>query len=172
MRRIAIIQGDYRVEKDPGVTITTLLGSCVAVCLHDTIARVGGMNHFLLGTPREGAVVSDADRKRYGIHAMELLINEMMKHGAARSRLSAHLYGGATIVAGLGAIGRSNAKFARVFVATERIEIAHCDLGGERARRVEFRPHDGKARSRFVADAVPILKPLARPTNDGELILF
>lgn len=172
MRRVTIVQGDYRVETAPGVTITTLLGSCVAVCLHDAVARVGGMNHFLLGAPGEDALVSRADRTRYGVHAMELLINEMMKQGAARSRLRAHLYGGATITAGLGAIGQNNARFARDFAAAEGIAIAHCDLGGERARRVEFRPHDGVARSRLVEAAPPVLQPLARPANLGEVELF
>jgi chemotaxis protein CheD len=103
---------------------------------------------------------------------MELLINEMMRHGAARSRLRAHLYGGATITAGLGAIGMNNVKFARDFMVTERISVAHWDLGGERGRRVEFRPYDGKARSSFVAAIVPTVKPPVRDTHGGDVELF
>ena len=57
MRRVAIIQGEHAVVTEPGVAITTLLGSCIAVCLHDAQAHIGGMNHFLLGEPRPGQTI-------------------------------------------------------------------------------------------------------------------
>ena len=171
MQRVSIIQGEFCVAAEPDVLIGTLLGSCVAICLHDAQARVGGMNHFLLGEPGNHEKVRDADMARYGIHAMEVLVNEMMKRGAVRSRLRAHLYGGANIVAGLGQIGSSNAAFARKFIATEGIEIGHSALGGSQARRVEFLPFLGKVRSWAVADKVP-LAPVKLPGNDGDLELF
>jgi chemotaxis protein CheD len=170
VQRITIIQGEYHVAGEPDVLIGTLLGSCIAVCLHDAVAKVGGMNHFLLGEPARQARIPDADQQRYGIHAMELLINEMMRKGAARSRLRAHLYGGANIVAGLGQIGSSNAAFAQRFIATEGIEVGRTDLGGTAARRVEFLPHLGKVRSWAVAEAVPAVRPPSRA--GGELELF
>ena len=170
MKRIPIVQGEYRVVAEPGVMITTLLGSCIAVCMQDSVARVGGMNHFLLSEPSPDARLSDADMQRYGVHAMELLINEMMKSGAARSRLRAHLYGGANVVAGLGSIGSSNAAFARKFLHTEGIAIGHCDVGGKQARKVEFLPYDGKARCIGVSEAAPIARaPVPIPTGDLEL---
>jgi chemotaxis protein CheD len=129
------------------------------------------MNHFLLGEPNKTDLIRDSDRQRYGVHAMELLINELMRKGAMRSRLRAHLYGGANIIAGLGSIGSSNAAFARRFMETEGIAIGHCDLGGTRARRVEFMPYEGKARCRAVAEAPPILK-VAAALPDGDLELF
>ena len=171
MKRIPIVQGQFRVVDEPDVMITTVLGSCVAVCLHDCIARIGGMNHFLLAEPSPGNFTSQQDMQRYGIHAMELLINEMMKRGASRHHLRAHLYGGANIVAGLGNIGSTNAAFARRFVQTEGIGIGHCDLGGRHARRVEFRPYEGKARSAVLAESPPIaFQPrLFAATGDIEL---
>jgi chemotaxis protein CheD len=176
MRRIPIVQGEHRVVTEPNVMITTVLGSCIAVCLQDPVARVGGMNHFLLGAPSPGDVTAKADMQRYGIHAMELLINEMMRHGAARERLRAHLYGGANIVAGLGNIGSSNAAFAREFVRTEGIAIGHCDLGGRQARKVEFLPYEGKARSAIVHDVPAPPPPVARPRERlvpaGDIELF
>src|SRR3954466_7490075 len=117
MRRVSIVQGENAIVVEPDVVIATLLGSCVAACLFDPVAKVGGMNHFLLGEPSADHRVSAGDMQRYGIHAMELLINGMMARGAERTRLRAHLYGGATIVAGLGSIGSSNAAFARRFMA-------------------------------------------------------
>ncbi len=182
MRRISIVQGENAVVSEPHVMISTLLGSCVAVCLYDPAAKVGGMNHFLLGEPGSDHRVAASEMSRYGVHAMELLINGMMKKGAQRSRLQAHLYGGANIVAGLGSIGSSNAEFARRFMQDEGIAIGHCDLGGRAARKVEFLPHDGRSRCTHVEDRAaaervervehkPAPKPAAPPA-DGELELF
>lgn len=171
MRRISIIQGEHAVVAEPETVITTLLGSCIAVCLHDGLARIGGMNHFLLGEPGADHKVRLEDMQRYGVHAMELLINEMMSKGAVRARLRAHLYGGANIVAGLGSIGSSNAAFAKRFIETEGIAIGHVDVGGSRARKVEFRPYDGKVRSIAVRDAPPPVAVLL-PAAGGELELF
>lgn len=176
MRRISIIQGEHAVIDQPGVTVSTLLGSCVAVCLYDAVAHVGGMNHFLLGEPGEAQALSPLDRQRYGVHAMELLINGMMARGAARQRLRAHLYGGANIISGLGGIGASNAEFARRFMATEGIEVGHADLGGTLARRVEFLPHEGRSRCSHVAQTVPEPPvrhaPARKVEVGGELELF
>lgn len=176
MRRVAIVQGEYHVVHQPGVVISTLLGSCVAACLQDPVARVGGMNHFLLGEPGADAPVNPADMQRYGVHAMELLINDLMKRGAQRSRLRGHLYGGANIVAGLGGIGTKNGEFARKFMQTEGIALDHSDLGGTQARKVEFMPYEGRVRATLVKDQPlpPVVRPkpvpVVQPT--GELELF
>lgn len=162
MRRVSIVQGEFHVVSEPGIVISTLLGSCIAVCLQDPVARVGGMNHFLLGEPGADAVVGSTDMQRYGVHAMELLINAMMQHGAQRSRLRGHLYGGANIVAGLGGIGSSNVAFARNFMETEGIAVGRCDLGGVQARKVEYMPHEGRVRSTLVAEAPPALPRLLK----------
>lgn len=169
MRRISIIQGEYRVTGEPEIMLTTVLGSCVAVCLHDPVSRIGGMNHFLLGEPRHGPPIRAEDMQRYGVHAMELLINAMMKAGASRERLVAHLYGGANIIAGLGTIGSSNALFARRFMETEGIAVRHCDLGGSKARKVEFLPFDGRVRARTADDPPPLQKPQRPPIGQVEL---
>lgn len=174
MRRIAIVQGEHAVVAEPHVIVSTVLGSCIAVCLQDPVARVGGMNHFLLGEPVGGHEVGPHDMQRYGVHAMEMLINAMMARGAVRERLRAHLYGGANIVAGLGSIGTHNAAFARRFCRTEGISIAHEDVGGSFARRVEFLPYDGKSRCARTVQGPPAAIP-ARPVpaaQSGELELF
>ena len=175
MERVSIVQGEHAVVARPNVVISTVLGSCVAVCLQDSVAKVGGMNHFLLGEPSAERSVRNRDLSSYGIHAMELLINEMMRQGAARNRLRAHLYGGATMIAGLGSIGASNAEFARRFVETEGIAIVHMDLGGTRARRVEFQPYEGRSRCSHVAQAPELAAPpiFRRPLEiAGEVELF
>ena len=172
MRRISIIQGEHAVVCEPGTVITTLLGSCIAVCLQDSVSRIGGMNHFLLGEPGKDQRVNAQELQRYGLHAMELLINAMMKRGATRGGLRAHLYGGANIVAGLGSIGSSNAAFARRFLETEGIAIGHVDVGGTQARKVEFLPYEGKARATTVAEAPPVAVAVPVAPRGGELELF
>lgn len=174
MRRVSIVQGENAIVAEPHVIVSTLLGSCVAACLYDPVAKVGGMNHFLLGEPSADHRVSALDMQRYGVHAMELLINGMMAKGAARNRLRAHLYGGANIVSGLGSIGSSNAAFARRFMADEGIEVAHCDLGGTSARKVEFLPHEGRSRCNRVSERVPERPPVpvTLPPAGGDLELF
>ncbi len=172
MQRIPIIQGEHRVVAQPDVLISTILGSCVAVCLHDAAARVGGMNHFLLSEPRPDLVVSEADLQRYGVHAMELLINEMMKLGAMRSRLRAQIYGGANVIVGLGFIGSSNATFARRFLKTEGIPVTHADVGGKCARKIEFRPYEGKARCVELSDVAAVPTKAVPLAAGGELELF
>ena len=173
-RRINLVQGEHLATDRPGSVLSTLLGSCIAVCLHDSAAHVGGMNHFLLGRPDAGQTVGVHEMQRYGVHAMELLINALMRKGANRSRLRAQIYGGANIVAGLGSIGSSNAEFARRFMQTEGIRIGHCDVGGKQARRLEFMPYDGKARCRALAEMPTIVrKPVVMPPpGGGDVDLF
>jgi chemotaxis protein CheD len=149
LRTIAVVQGEHAVSHDPEAVFSTVLGSCVAVCLHDPAAAAGGMNHFLL--PGQPADRRGRDVERYGVHLMEVLINDLMKAGARRERMQAKVFGGANIVRGLGNIGAANAEFARNFLRHEGIRVVAEDLGGERARRVQFWPASGRARQLYVA---------------------
>lgn len=140
---IAVVQGEFRISDDPDALLSTVLGSCVAVCLHDPVRNIGGMNHFLLPFGQEEGTNRPV---RYGLFAMEMLINALMREGAQKSRLQAKLFGGANIVAELRDIGQSNAVFAREYLATEGIQCLGESLGGQNARRVVFRPATGQAR--------------------------
>jgi chemotaxis protein CheD len=151
VRLIPIIQGEHAVVAEPDMIITTLLGSCISVCLFDPFSHIGGMNHFLLGDAPAGVPIGQLGVQRYGVYAMELLIAAMMRAGAARERLQAHIYGGANIIAGLEPIGTSNAAFARRFIQAEGFALGHIDVGGRHARKVEFRAYDGKTRAITVA---------------------
>ena len=71
---VNIVQGEQRVTEDAGECVSTLLGSCVAACLHDPVARVGGMNHFLL----PGGEGDRGHAERFSVHAMELLVNALL----------------------------------------------------------------------------------------------
>ena len=170
-RKLHVIQGEFHVSGDAGLVMTTILGSCVACCLRDPEAGVGGMNHFLL--PGEGG----DDGLRYGVQSMELLVNALLARGAARDRLEAKLFGGGRMTAGFSDIGASNATFAEDFLAREGIRRVGGSLGGGKARRVEFWPVSGRARQVLLAaQAAPVFereraKPAPEPAG-GELELF
>jgi chemotaxis protein CheD len=148
-KKIHIIQGEYQVVDDPSVVLTTVLGSCVAACLRDPEARVGGMNHFLL--PGDVESFRNGDAERAGAHLMELLVNGLLKRGARRERLEGKLFGGARMMEGLSDIGAKNAAFARKFLTNEGIRVVAEALGGTRGRRVEFFPVSGQARQIFLS---------------------
>ena len=84
--------------------------------------------------------------QRYGVYAMEVLINAMLAMGASRHRLKARIFGGATMRSGFRDIGGTNIAFARAFLRDERIPLVGEDVGGTGARRVEFRAALGLAR--------------------------
>lgn len=147
-RCVHVVQGEFHVSDDPDVVLSTILGSCVAACLHDPGARLGGMNHFLLpGTDGEG---DDRSATRYGVHAMELLVNGLLRAGARRDRLEAKLFGGGRMVEGLTDVGMQNAAFAERFLRQERIALAGSSLRGDRGRRVQFWPSNGRTRQKLL----------------------
>lgn len=171
--RLTVLQGQAVASADPALEMSTILGSCVATCLYDPVARIGGMNHFLLAEPpahiRDRQFDSD-----FGLYLMELLINEMLKCGAIKSRMRGRLYGGANLNPDLAPIGTANAAFARQFLEREGIPKMFEDLEGTVARRIQFRPATGLVRARHVAaETAPTHKPLGRPQSAlGAVELF
>ena len=171
--RVTIVQGEAKASADPRVEMSTILGSCVATCLFDPVARIGGMNHFLLAEP-PAHVRNQAFDSDYGLYLMELLINEMLAIGARKNRMRARVYGGANLNPDLSPIGSANAAFARHFLEREGIPKVFEDLEGTLARRIQFRPASGQVRARIVpADTAPTQKPLGRPQSAlGTVELF
>lgn len=166
-RRVHIIQGQFEVSRaDPDCCMTTVLGSCISACIFDPLVCVGGMNHFVLATGRTGGT----DSASYGVNAMELLINGLLRLGAGRHRLRAHVFGGARMVAGLGNLGERNAAFATGFLRTEGIPVMSNSVGGTEARRVNFWPASGIAREEFIKNAV--VENTAPAARSGDFEMF
>lgn len=144
-QHITLEPGEFHASARP-VTITTLLGSCIAACLYDPVNKVVGMNHFLLSNRRYSRDLPNfaSEAGRYGIHAMELLINSMLRHGAERKRLRAKVFGGATILKHSGrlgnffCVGEVNRRFILDFLAEERIPLVAHELGGDKGRVIHF----------------------------------
>ena len=142
---IRIHIGELHASKKP-VVIETVLGSCVAVCLYDSRERIGGMNHILL--PGEADLKHFDTSARYGINAMELLINRITALGGDRRRIVAKVFGGAQIlwaVSQSNGMGRKNTEFVLEFLQMEGIDIVSQDVGGNRARKVLFHTDTGHA---------------------------
>jgi len=139
---VKVLPGEYFVH-DEDVIIMTTLGSCIAACLWDRVAKVGGMNHFMLPDAGSGS----PDGGRYGSFAMELLINELLKRGATRSTLEAKVFGGGAVISGMSTlnVGERNTQFVMDYLKTERIPIVSKDVMEIYPRKVCFLPASGKA---------------------------
>lgn len=172
-KRIHIIQGEYSVSDNADVVLTTLLGSCVAACLRDPVARIGGMNHFLLPGQEAGESAARNVGEHYGVHLMELLVNGLLRRGARRERLEGKLFGGARTMEGLADIGARNASFAERFLRHEGIRLAGASLGGERGRRLQFWPVSGRARQAFLsASQTPTAQAVAVMAEPNSVEFF
>jgi len=137
---VYVLPGHHYVHDCRDTAISTLLGSCVAVCLRDRHSAIGGLNHFLLPGVEGDPSMQSA---RYGVYAMEMLINGVIKLGATKGNLEASVYGGASIItrAALSSVGSKNCDFVNEFLRSERIPVRASDTGGTRARRIYFFPH-------------------------------
>lgn len=137
----ALPVGAVAASREPRV-LSTVLGPCVAVCLYDPIARIGGMNHFMLpGADHLGG-------PRYGEPAMRALINEMIRLGAVSSRLRAKVFGAANLldVAGpASTVPELNASFAVEFLRNESIAVEAMRVGGRHPVHVKFSTDTGRA---------------------------
>jgi chemotaxis protein CheD len=155
LERRDVAPGERYATSKPAL-IATLLGSCVAACLYDPESRVAGLNHFLLAAPRyaKSMPMIHTEAGRYGINAMELLINDMMKLGAARKRLRAKIFGGASVIGGIRdnflCVHKVNQRFVREYLKTEGIPIESEDLGGDRGRVIYFHTDTYKVMRRFI----------------------
>jgi len=164
-------EGLTRVDVHPGerfstsksLVISTLLGSCVSACLYDDTAGVSGLNHFLLAAPRyaKSMPLSHTDAGRYGIHAMELLINDMIKLGAVRKRLKAKVFGAGSVLElkpedRFFCVSEVNARFIREYLKTEGIALMCEDLGGDLGRVIRFHTDTKKVWRRFIKKAVAV----------------
>ncbi len=125
-------------------TLSTILGSCVAVCLWDRETGAGGMNHYLLPS-RPGNAVSS---HRFGDVAVPELVDRLLALGARRERMDGKVFGGARVLDagdGVDHLGIRNAEIAVELLRREGIPVIGGDVGGRRGRRVLFDLQTGQA---------------------------
>lgn len=150
-----ILPGEYYVTPRD-MLLVTVLGSCVAACIRDPVAGVGGMNHFML--PESGKHELLTTSARYGTYAMEVLLNHLFKLGARRNRLEAKVFGGGAVLETLSrsTVGARNAEFVLDFLKTEKIPVMAKDLLDAYPRKVYYFPQSGRV----------LVKKLHRVHND------
>ncbi|OAI39894.1 hypothetical protein AYO40_05330 [Planctomycetaceae bacterium SCGC AG-212-D15] len=172
---VTLYLGGLHVSAKP-VVIKTLLGSCIAVCLYDLQAGIGGMNHFML--PR-GRAEGTHGITRFGVHAMDCLVTELLKAGAARSRLVAKVFGGARVLdldADRLRVAEQNIDFIHTYLECERFPLVSEDVGGTLPRDVRYHTASGKVFVRKVTTRASFLEDELRqaeaPPRPGPTILF
>lgn len=175
---VKVLPGEYFVANEE-IVIMTVLGSCIAACIWDSRAKVGGMNHFMLpdGEGSEGF-------GRYGSYAMELLINEMFKMGARRETMQAKVFGGGAVMSGFTTmnVGERNTQFVMNYLADEHIPVVSKDVLDIHPRKVCYFPVTGKAMVKRLAHAHPEMlvaqdskgnaASLVQSTSGGSVDLF
>jgi chemotaxis protein CheD len=180
-----ILPGEFYVTTNREL-ITTVLGSCVSACIRDPIFGIGGMNHFML--PLEGVNSSNAWKNtdncaatRYGNVAMELLINNILKHGGDRKNLEVKVFGGGKILAQMTDVGRRNIDFVREYLNVEGFEISAEDLGDNTPRKILYDPITGKVRLKklrslhnntIIHREKTYMRDLEQQPTEGEIDLF
>jgi chemotaxis protein CheD len=176
---IKIFSGDWHVSTKPGEMLATILGSCVSACIRDPILGIGGMNHFLL--PGDTGAVQANEAARYGVFAMESLINGILKAGGRKDRLEIKVFGGGNVINNSARIGSKNAAFIREFVKREGFTITSEDLEGDLPRRVHYFPDTGKVMMRrlhrkeelkVVEEENRYRKAIAAKPVEGDIDLF
>lgn len=139
--------GEYLATEDD-IIIATVLGSCIAVALRDESKRIGGLNHFMLPGDFEDTKHFESQSAKYGMYAMELLINDLLALGCRKDRLRAKVFGGGSVLGTAPArknkVPQSNIEFAFDYLRTEGIPVEKSDTGGTTARKILFFVRNGK----------------------------
>jgi chemotaxis protein CheD len=147
---VKVLPGEFFVTKNSDEVLLTVLGSCVAACIRDPIASVGGMNHFMLPQHKSGSWGDELRSTRFGSFAMEKLINELIKAGCARDRLEIKVFGGGNVTDTSNAVGTDNSEFVLRYLDAERLRCVAQDLGGTLPRRIEYYPMTGRVVRRLL----------------------
>lgn len=139
---IWLAQGEFKISSSATEVLTTVLGSCIAVCICDPDIGCGGMNHFLLPESPRPIDGLPSLELRYGSYSIERLINAILARGGRRDRLQIKVFGGGNIM-GTSNIGHGNADFVEDYMRKEGFNIAAKDLRGTLARKVHYFPTTG-----------------------------
>ena len=143
---IKVGMADYKVGRNPANLISYGLGSCVGIALYDSIAKVGGLAHIML--PDSTQARSAENPAKFADTALPLMLSEMLKLGATKSRVIAKIAGGAQMFTFANAtdimrVGERNAEAVRLILKKIDIRIIADDTGGNYGRTVELKLENG-----------------------------
>ena len=117
--------------------ITTVLGSCVSVCLWDPVLRAGGMNHYHLPLWNGEGLPTP----KYGNIAIPKLLESILALGCRKQDLKAKVFGGTG--RSILQVGKRNIELAEEMLAEEGIPIVSFDVGGTVGRKIIFDTETG-----------------------------
>ncbi len=135
-------------SKDPYV-VQTILGSCVAICLWDPVAKIGGINHYMLPTWNGNDLASP----KYGNIAIDRLVERMIQLGSRIENLEAKVFGGGDLIStdrSVMLIGERNIRVARIILEEKNIPVIASSTGGRKGRKILFFTQSGEVRHKFL----------------------
>lgn len=153
MKTYYLYPGDIFAHKEPH-RVTTILGSCVSVCLFDPFLSIGAINHFMLPVwDGKGLAMP-----KYGNIAIMKVIEKMELLGSKRQSMVAKLFGGASLSygSGPGSVGSKNIILAKDMLSDEGVRVVASDLGGSRGRRLLYYTSTGRVRVRHIKETMPL----------------
>lgn len=157
---VKVNPGEHYVTRNADEMIITVLGSCIAACIRDPIAGVGGMNHFMLPESSNGLWNGQPGSLRYGNFAMERLLADIFCCGGHPDRLEVKVFGGADMIGTGALIGARNADFVEAFLRGRRLPIVAAHLRGWHARRIHYFPLTGRVlMQEMPREDVPMIGP-------------
>lgn len=130
--------------------VNTILGSCVAVCIHDPVLKIGGINHFMLPLWNGQGLASP----KYGNIAIEKLIEKMYSFGCNKNNLRAKVFGGGEVIQTKIAqfnIGERNIQIAFELLEEYKIPVLGSSVGGKQGRKIQFFTKTGEVRQKYVS---------------------
>ena len=133
---------DIFANKSPHV-VSTVLGSCISVCLHDPVLGQGAINHFVL--PHWNG--SDLATMKYGNMAIIRILEEMLTLDSRYENIVAKVFGGAEVLTGMPTkfhIGRRNAQIAAEILKEFKIPVLCSEVGGNKGRKIHFNTLTGE----------------------------
>ncbi len=144
---IKVGMADYKTGKSPDSLITYGLGSCIGIALYDSITKIGGLAHIML--PDSSQAKPTENPFKFADKCLVLMVDELVKMGAAKSRLKAKLAGGAQMFAfnkatDIMRIGERNEESVRAVLKKLGIPIVAADTSGNYGRTVELFLEDGR----------------------------
>jgi len=145
--------GQIHIDQAPRA-ISTVLGSCVAVCLYDSKLGIGGMNHYLLPFWNGNGLQSP----KFGNISIPKMIDQLLAQGSSARTLEAKIFGGASMNIGKSEammIGEKNVLVAREILKEYRIPIVAEDIGGQSGRKIQFDLERGKVLMKYATRSEP-----------------
>ncbi len=149
---INVGMADYKTARTPDILMTAGLGSCIGICIHDPVVKVGGLAHIMLPTANGNP---SGNLYKYADTAIKMMLNEILSLGASKMRLKAKMAGGSQMFSFPGKppilkIGDRNAEAVEQELKRIGIPLMIADVGGSFGRTIHFDVSTGELKIRTI----------------------